>query len=137
MPDEMVTCTKCGEEAPRGTSQCPNCNSFLPGGTKLQSKGGKKSHSNEESAKRLMLDNDLDWDEAGETLRLMAMRAVTGTTADFNAFLRQAETLKPNPRPGQADTGDDIPELVITGETVDEIEKALQKLKEISAEDKG
>jgi hypothetical protein len=136
MSDEMVTCTKCGTEAPRGTPQCPECNSFLPGSNKLQKKGGSKSHSNTESAKRLLLDNDLDWSTCGETMRLMAQRAVSGSSADLKAFLQQAETLKAAPRAGQEKDDDVVVELVITGETVDEIEKALAKLEAIRGEPK-
>jgi len=81
----------------------------------------------EASAKRLIKDADLDWETCGEALRILAKKAVTGSAADMNAFLRQTEELKPNPK-HKSDDNQDMPELVITGETVDEINKTLEKI---------
>ena len=129
---EMVTCAKCGEESPRGTNQCPNCNGFLKGGTGLQAKGGAAGRDNKASAKRLLLDYNLEWDDVSETLRIMAKRAVNGTTADMRAFLQQIEELTPAKRAvGGEELGMEIPDLVLTGETVDEINKSMKQLRKI------
>ena len=129
---EMVTCAKCGEESPRGTNQCPNCNSFLKGGSGLQAKGGAANKDNKASAKRLLLDYDLEWTDVSETLRIMAKRAVSGSTADMRAFLQQIEELTPAKRAiGTEDAGMNVPDLVLTGETVEEINKSMKQLRQI------
>lgn len=132
MTDEMVTCTRCGTEAPRGTQQCPECRSFLPGGSSIQSKGGKETRDNLRSAKKLLADSGLDYDTCGEAMRIMAKRAVNGSAADMNAYLRQVEELKPNPKQQRDDEGQLLPELVLTGETVDAIDRSLAQLRKVA-----
>ena len=129
---EMVTCASCGEEWPRGTPQCGNCNKFLKGGNTLQKKGVGARKENKDSANRLLLDYNLKWDDESETLRIMAKRAVNGTTADMRAFLQQIDELTPAKRAvGGEELGMEIPDLVLTGETVDEIGKSMAQLRKI------
>ena len=136
---EYVTCTKCGLESPLGTPQCPSCKSFLKGGSSLQSKGGSASKDNLDSTKKLLQEYSMDYDTCGETLRVMAKRAVNGTTADMRAFLQQIEELKAAPRAGTQDLGPDVPVLVLTGETVDAIDASMAQLRKIvkEIEDEG
>jgi hypothetical protein len=129
---EMVTCTKCGAEWPLGTGRCEECNSFLKGGKTIQAKGGKSTANNRDSAKRLLKDSDLDWDDCGEALRVMALRAVNGSSADMNAYLRHVEELKPNPKQQRDEEGQLLPELVITGETTEAIDRAMARLRKVA-----
>ena len=129
---EMVTCASCGAESVRGTSQCPECNKFLKGGTSLQKDGVSARKENKDSAKRLLKDYNLDWDEVTETLRIMAKRAVNGSTADMRAFLQQIEELTPAKRAvGGDDQGPQAPDLVLTGDTVDAIGNSMSQLRQI------
>ena len=127
---EYVTCASCEQVSPRGTSQCPNCNKFLKGGTSLQKDGVSARKENKDSAKRLLQDYDLDWDDVSETLRIMAKRAVNGSTADMRAFLQQIEELTPAKRAiGTEEAGVKVPDLVLTGDTVEAINKSMIQLR--------
>ena len=131
----MVTCKHCGTESELGTTNCPSCNKFLKGGKGLGKEGGKARAENKDSAKRLLLDYDLKWDDVTETLRIMAKRAVNGTTNDMRAFLQQIEELTPAKRStGGESEGASAPDLVLTGETVDEINKSMKQLNKITQE---
>ncbi len=130
---EKVTCKSCGTESPRGTSQCPECHKFLAGG-KGAAEGGKTSQDNLRSTKKLLLEYGMDYDTCGETMRVMAKRAVNGNAADMRAFLQQIEELKAAPRAGGADSGISMPELVLTGETVEAIKKSMADLRTIVKE---
>ena len=128
---EMVTCKSCGTEAERGTSQCPECNKFLPGGTKLQAKGGSQTKDNLFSTKALLQEYGMDYDTCGETMRVMAKRAVNGNAADMRAYLQQIEELKAAPRAGGQDSGPSMPELMLTAETVEAIKTSRSDLRTI------
>ena len=132
---EMVTCKHCGTESELGTTNCPSCNKFLKGGKKLGSEGGKARAANVDSAKRLLEDYGLDYDEVTETLRIMAKRAVNGSTTDMRAFLQQIDELTPAKRStGGEGGGVETPDLVLTGETIAEINKSMKQLDKIVTE---
>ena len=139
MATEMVTCTKCGQESPLGTPQCPNCKSFLKGGSSLQAKGGAAGKDNLNSTKALLMEYGMDYNTCGETMVIMAKRAVNGNAADMRAFLQQIEELKAAPRAGGAEGGPDLPELVLTGETIEALKKSMIDLRNIvkEIEDEG
>ena len=131
MTTEMVTCSGCGTESPLGTGQCPECHKFLPGGKSIQAKGGSQTKDNLYSTKALLLEYGMDYDTCGETMRVMAKRAVNGNAADMRAYLQQIEELKAAPRAGGQESGPSMPELVITGETVEAVKKSMSDLRTI------
>lgn len=138
---EPVKCSKGHLNTPYpGDGRCVECGIYLDNNpdvfTPDSAAEGRKVRSTlegarEKTARRLLEDEGIPWDNATEGLRQLAMRYIKdGNNKTLELLLQQVGALKAKPKPGEEATELKY-EVSLTAGSVEDLKRSLSDLEEV------
>jgi len=147
LPDP-VKCKSCGllNDPYPETGRCIGCSRWLKGNKSRFNSETRRSWgrdaksatlSQKEIAHKILKDEGIGWNSATEGLRQLAIQfAKTGHIKTYELILQQLDRLKARPK-----SSEDVVEaeivVYLTSDTVENLEKSLEVLDEITQHDQG